>query len=131
GGFSAHMAERSPQDFAIQAGSRSFAGRLLRVLNSFGTGGHAPIPHSGSLGGTPPMISSATSPARPRRTSIWAMSIIALFAIFSLVGSGSAVAAVPEGTSSATVVPWIQSDQADYAPGATVTLTGGNWAPGD
>ena len=27
--------------------------------------------------------------------------------------------------------PWIQSDQLDYAPGSTVTLTGGNWQPGE
>ena len=27
--------------------------------------------------------------------------------------------------------PWIASDQADYAPGAAVTLNGGNWAGGE
>ena len=27
--------------------------------------------------------------------------------------------------------PWIQSDKLDYAPGELVTLTGGNWAPGE
>jgi hypothetical protein len=27
--------------------------------------------------------------------------------------------------------PWIQSDKADYAPGSTVTLDGGNWVAGD
>ena len=32
------------------------------------------------------------------------------------------------GTSAA---PTIQSDQADYAPGATVTLTGSNWQTGE
>src|SRR5919199_4272031 len=30
-----------------------------------------------------------------------------------------------------TAPPSIQSDQADYPPGATVTLTGANWVPGD
>jgi hypothetical protein len=30
-----------------------------------------------------------------------------------------------------TATPWIQSDKGDYAPGELVTLTGGNWAPGE
>src|SRR5215204_3509717 len=36
----------------------------------------------------------------------------------------------PDGTASASL-PTIQSDQADYPPGATVTLTGSNWQPGE
>src|ERR687890_2792105 len=30
-----------------------------------------------------------------------------------------------------TAAPTIQSDKADYAPGELVTLTGGNWQPGE
>src|SRR5437763_514500 len=40
-----------------------------------------------------------------------------------------AVCAAFEGGS--TTSPWVASDQADYAPASTVTLTGGNWAPGE
>jgi hypothetical protein len=31
----------------------------------------------------------------------------------------------------ASSAPWIKSDQADYAPASTVTLTSGNWQPGE
>jgi Glucodextranase, domain B len=41
--------------------------------------------------------------------------------------SGAASAALTGDTTS----PWIQSDKADYAPGSTVTLDGGNWVAGD
>jgi MBG domain (YGX type) len=63
-----------------------------------------------------------------RTTSIWAVVLIAAGAMF-LVGSTSAYAMGTDGAS--TTNPWISSDQADYAPGSTVTLTGGNWAPGE
>ena len=51
---------------------------------------------------------------------------------FVLVGAlgitGTATADDPVGHSGP---PWIASDQADYAPGAAVTLNGGNWAAGE
>jgi len=63
-----------------------------------------------------------------RRGSISVMVLIAAAALF-VVGSTSAYAMGTDGAS--TTNPWIQSDQADYAPGSTVTLTGGNWQPGE
>src|SRR5215217_6704010 len=41
-----------------------------------------------------------------------------------------AVTTDPSGTTS-TSLPTVQSDKADYPPGATVTLTGSNWQPGE
>lgn len=46
-------------------------------------------------------------------------------ALLALAGSSGAM------TSSSGADPWIASDQADYAPGSTVHLTGGNWQPGE
>ena len=63
-----------------------------------------------------------------RRGSVSAMVLIAAAALF-VVGSTSAYAMGTDGGS--TTNPWVQSDQADYAPGSTVTLTGGNWQPGE
>ncbi|HET7170254.1 MAG TPA: YDG domain-containing protein, partial [Gaiellales bacterium] len=42
----------------------------------------------------------------------------------------AAASAMVTGGGSATT-PWIQSDEADYPPGATVTLDGGNWSAGE
>jgi YDG domain-containing protein/Big-like domain-containing protein len=42
---------------------------------------------------------------------------------------GAAFAIGTDGVSMTN--PWIHSDQADYPPGATVTLAGGNWSPGE
>ena len=44
-------------------------------------------------------------------------------------GSDAAQAMPADGGTSPN--PWIQSDQLDYHPGTTVTLTGGNWQPGE
>ena len=42
----------------------------------------------------------------------------------------AAMLVFPMSTSGATA-PWIASDRDDYAPGSLVTLTGGNWEPGE
>jgi hypothetical protein len=47
--------------------------------------------------------------------------------VFPAMASAETVA--PDGTTSLS--PTIQSDKADYAPGELVTLTGGNWQPGE
>jgi hypothetical protein len=47
----------------------------------------------------------------------------------ALVGDPSGTTSDPSGTTSPS--PTITSDQADYPPGATVTLTGSNWQPGE
>ncbi|HEY3550828.1 MAG TPA: PxKF domain-containing protein [Gaiellaceae bacterium] len=47
-----------------------------------------------------------------------------------LVFAGAANAMTGENSSTSTT-PWIISDQADYAPGSTVHLTGGDWQPGE
>ena len=51
--------------------------------------------------------------------------IAALVALLVLAGSSGAM------TRGSGADPWIASDLADYAPGSTVHLTGGNWQPGE
>ena len=58
--------------------------------------------------------------------SFLATLIIAMIAVLA-VGSSAAQAMPADGGASTT--PWIQSDELDYHPGTTVTLTGGNWQP--
>ena len=61
--------------------------------------------------------------ARSRRSTFWAVMALAVMAIFAFSGSAGASPLDTSGTAS----PWIQSDQADYSPGSTVTLTGGGF----
>jgi hypothetical protein len=49
----------------------------------------------------------------------------ALVSLLAFAGSSGAM------TQISAAAPWIASDQADYAPGSTVHLTGGNWQPGE
>ena len=72
------------------------------------------------------MISTRTRPVR--RLSLLAMLVITTVAVLAF-GSSAAQAMPADGGTSTN--PWIQSDQLDYAPGSTVTLTGGNWQPGE
>src|SRR5215210_439446 len=60
------------------------------------------------------------------RSTVFAMLVGLL-----LLGGLSAIAnaAIPGDPTS--TAPWISSDKEDYAPGALVTLTGGNWGPGE
>jgi hypothetical protein len=51
--------------------------------------------------------------------------LVVLVAAFAFAGGAGAM------VNEATNLPWIQSDQIDYAPGSTVHLTGGNWQPGE
>ena len=55
-----------------------------------------------------------------------------LVTLLVLLSAGWASAAVIQNDypSGSTVSPWIQSDQADYAPASTVTLTSAGWQPG-
>src|SRR5918996_6339903 len=50
-------------------------------------------------------------------------------ALLAFAGTAMAITADPSGNTAPA--PTIQSDQADYPPGATVTLTGSNWQPGE
>ena len=72
------------------------------------------------------MISTRTRPVR--RSSYLAMLVITAVAVLAF-GSSAAQAMPADGGTSTN--PWIQSDQLDYAPGSTVTLSGGNWQPGE
>ena len=45
--------------------------------------------------------------------------------LLAFAGSSGAMTQV------SAAAPWIASDKADYAPGSTVHLTGGNWQPGE
>ena len=60
------------------------------------------------------------------RTRAW---LVLAFVLVGALGiTGTATADDPVDHSGP---PWIASDQADYAPGAAVTLSGGNWAAGE
>jgi hypothetical protein len=48
-----------------------------------------------------------------------------------LAVAGTAMALTTDTSGNTAPAPTIQSDQADYPPGATVTLTGSNWQPGE
>src|SRR5829696_6365598 len=57
-----------------------------------------------------------------------------LFLAFAvmLAVSGTAMALTTDGSGTTTAAsPTISSDKADYRPGELVTLTGGNWQPGE
>jgi hypothetical protein len=63
-----------------------------------------------------------------RLVSARASGLAALFLCLLAVGASGAVASTFAGGDAA---PTIVSDQADYHPGQTVTLTGTSWIPGD
>ena len=77
------------------------------------------------------MTSSVTTRVRRDRRPLWVLAVVALMTLFALAGASSALAAGTDGAGSGSTAPWIQSDLGDYAPGSTVTLTGGNWMPGE
>ncbi|MDQ3704117.1 MAG: cadherin-like domain-containing protein, partial [Chloroflexota bacterium] len=54
---------------------------------------------------------------------------IAFAALLAFPAMASALTADSSGTTS--LAPTVQSDKADYPPGATVTLSGSNWQPGE
>jgi len=62
-----------------------------------------------------------------RQTGRWLIAAL-LVIVASLTFAGTAGAMTGGSTSTA---PWIMSDQADYSPGSTVHLVGGNWQPGE
>jgi hypothetical protein len=71
-------------------------------------------------------VGSVTGSAHRRNgVALLLTTLAALVALLALAGSSGAM------TSSSGADPWIASDQADYAPGSTVHLTGGNWQPGE
>jgi hypothetical protein len=71
-------------------------------------------------------VGSVTGSAHRRNgVALLLTTLAALVALLALAGSSGAM------TSSSGAAPWIASDLADYAPGSTVHLTGGNWQPGE
>ena len=62
------------------------------------------------------------------KLSLLFLSFVVVLLVFPAMAFGETI--TPDGTTS-TSTPTIQSDQADYPPGATVTLTGSNWQPGE
>src|SRR5438132_7793137 len=62
---------------------------------------------------------------RPRRGTRFVLVAVLLAALFGIVGGARAM------TDGAGAPPTITSDQADYSPGSTVTLTGAYWQPGE
>jgi hypothetical protein len=63
-----------------------------------------------------------------RRRVLHLLAVIACVVLAA--GAPTAASAMVTGSGSPTA-PWIQSDQADYPPGATVTLDGGGWSAGE
>src|SRR5205085_1206396 len=68
---------------------------------------------------------------RERKTIWTALVALVAMAVVALGGAGNAFAVVAGATDPGSTAPWIQSDRPDYAPGDTVTLTGGNWQAGE
>jgi hypothetical protein len=75
------------------------------------------------------VVSTSGTSGRTRRAlKVFVPVLVVLVAALAFAGVASATTL---GDSTASSAPWIQSDQGDYAPGALVTLTGGNWAAGE
>ena len=70
----------------------------------------------------------APAPIDMRRLKMLIAGIVIAVVVVAL-GAGVAFANIPEDATSSQ--PWVASDFDDYAPGATVVLTGGNWQPGE
>jgi hypothetical protein len=66
---------------------------------------------------------------RTKLRSKFTLLFIVCAALLAFAGTAMALTADPSGDTSPA--PTIQSDQADYPPGATVTLTGSNWQAGE
>src|SRR5687768_17164210 len=70
----------------------------------------------------------SAAPINMRKLSTYIAGFVVAIVVLAL-GAGVAFANVPEDATAAQ--PWVASEYEDYAPGATVTLTGGNWQPGE
>src|SRR5262245_28247120 len=82
-----------------------------------------------------PSLAPSFMPASGR-FSLVVMALVAglVLAFGAQPASASGLPEGPFGESAAEEAsfgPWISSDKADYAPGSTVTLTGGGWQPGE
>ncbi|HET7272539.1 MAG TPA: hypothetical protein VFI90_15810, partial [Rubrobacter sp.] len=66
---------------------------------------------------------------RSMRSRLYLLFSLTFIVLLAFPAMALALEASPTG--SVTSTPTIQSDQADYPPGATVTLTGSNWQPGE
>src|SRR5215208_6675091 len=62
------------------------------------------------------------------RHSLLFLAFAAMLAFATLIAGFSVKA---DALVAGSLTPTISSDQADYPPGATVTLTGSNWQPGE
>ena len=63
---------------------------------------------------------------RSKVTLLFLAFAVAIFAV-----AGMAMAQTTDTSGSTAAAPTIQSDKEDYPPGGLVTLTGGNWQPGE
>ncbi len=66
---------------------------------------------------------------RTKLRSKFTLLLVVCAALLAVPAIAMALTADPSGSTSPA--PTIQSDKADYGPGATVTLTGSNWQPGE
>jgi hypothetical protein len=71
------------------------------------------------------------SKRRASRAALTATLNVAILAVLLLLPGGAWAFDLGSSTSGGFGSPTIQSDKADYAPGATVILTGDNWLPGE
>src|SRR5215218_7200039 len=66
---------------------------------------------------------------RTKLRSKFTLFFIVCAALLAFAGTAMALVSDPSGNTAAS--PTITSDKADYAPGELVTLSGGNWQPGE
>ena len=72
-------------------------------------------------------LNMRTKSLRSRLYLLFSLTFVVLL-VFPAMGFAETLS--PDGTTS-TSMPSIQSDKDDYPPGATVTLTGSGWQPGE
>jgi hypothetical protein len=63
---------------------------------------------------------------RSKVTLLYLACAVAIFAV-----SGTAMALTTDGSGTTSLSPTIQSDKANYPPGATVNLSGSGWQAGE
>ena len=91
----------------------------MDVTGSANTSGAASVSRKGEF-------NMRTRSVRSRLYLLFSLTFVVLLAFPAI-----ALALEASPTDSTSSPPTIQSDQADYPPGATVTLTGSNWQPGE
>ena len=98
-----------------------------RVLIGGGTAGNTPLSSAEIYTPWTGRFSATGSAAEPRNSA--AGSVLAQDGL--LLVAGGAAADGPRATAELYGFPVLKTDKDDYAPGHTVTITGGGWQPGE